>query len=420
MKRSAYIVATAFMLSIACAAHSKPSTRPRNVAAIVNGRVITTSQVTAVAIRMAGPAVLDQLVGNVLVDQEAKKRGRQATATEIDKAVDEIRAQIKPKSLDDAIRERHLTIAAFLDDIRVQVEIRKLLATKHLSNGQLAQMAPNYVKSLRASARVKTYIPPYSSGPAGVAADVNGQIIRLAQVSDLALRSAGQAAVNRLIINALVDKEAKKQGVTVSAADIDAKIAELRDQVRPKTLEESLLAIRMSMTDLRDIQRVRVEVEKLIGRTAPTYKMSHIRHIFVAVNQNRDEAAADEIMKDVQRELRAGASFADVAGRYSEDPGSNTAGGDLGIVTEKSNYDIDFLKAALALKAGEVSTTPVKTASGLELIEADSTGAAPPMTEWQAYADAAKEVQKQEVQAEMHDYIPTLRARAKITNYLNP
>jgi len=417
MKRSAYFVAAALMLSIASTAHSESAIPHRGVAAVVNGRVITKSQVAAVAMRMAGLAVIDQLIGNMLVDQEAKRRGQLATPKEIGRAVDQIRAQIKPKSLEDAIGERHLTTAAFLDDIRVQVEIRKLLAKKQLSASQLAQIAPDYVKSLRASADVKTYTAPY---PYGIAADVNGHVIKLAQVSNLALRTAGPAALNRLVINSLVDQEAKKRRVTVSTEDIDAKIAELRDEVRPKTLEETLEAARMSMADLREIQRVRVEVEKLIGKTAPTFRMSHIRHIFVAVDQHRDEAAARAIMRDIQSEIKQGASFGDVAGRYSEDPDSRNAGGDLGIVTEKSNYDGNFLKAALALKAGAITPVPVRTPSGLELIEADSTGAAPPMTEWQAYADATREVQKQEIQAEMHDYIPSLRARSRVISYLTP
>jgi len=419
MKRSAYFVVAAVIMPLTSAAYSKPPTPHRNVAAVVNGHVITTSQVTAVAIKIAGADVLDQLVGNMLVDQEARRRGQRATAKEIGQTVDKIRAQIKPKSLDDAIGERHLTMAAFLDDMRVQVEIRKLLANKHLTDRQLAQAAPGYVKSLRASGKVKIYLATGSSGPAGVAAVVNGQTIKLAQVTDLALRNAGPTAINRLIINSLVDQEAKKWRVTVSTADVDAKIAELRDEVRPKTLEETLQATRMNMTDLREIQRVRVEVEKLIGRTVPPFKMSHVRHIFIAITQDRDEAAASAIMENVRRELKQGASFDDVAGRYSEDPAASNTGGDIGIVTEKSNYDVDFVKAALALKAGEISRKPVKTASGLELIEAVSTSDAPPMLEWRAYADAAKEVRKQEVQAQMHDYIPTLRARARVTNYMN-
>src|SRR3569833_2213722 len=122
MKRSAYLVGTAVALSMASTAqaivrvqcptaHARVIAPHGGIAAVVNGRAIPVSEVSAVAIKIAGPDILDQLVGNTLVVQEATKRRQQATPFEIDRAVDKIRTQIKPKTLEQAIRERHLTWA---------------------------------------------------------------------------------------------------------------------------------------------------------------------------------------------------------------------------------------------------------------------------------------------------------------------
>jgi foldase protein PrsA len=86
-----------------------------------------------------------------------------------------------------------------------------------------------------------------------------------------------------------------------------------------------------------------------------------VRHILVA-----DEATANQ----VKSKLDSGAKFEDVAKESSTDTASAQNGGDLGTInnTNKDQYDADFIKAAYALKANEISA-PVKTQFGYHIIQ---------------------------------------------------
>lgn len=78
-------------------------------------------------------------------------------------------------------------------------------------------------------------------------------------------------------------------------------------------------------------------------------------------------AGARAKIEEVSRQLQAGEAFADLARRYSEDPGTAANGGDLGCF--KSGQLVpEFEEAARQLKPGQVSG-PVLTPYGYHLIE---------------------------------------------------
>jgi len=75
---------------------------------------------------------------------------------------------------------------------------------------------------------------------------------------------------------------------------------------------------------------------------------------------------ADETIAEIQKRLKAGESFADLAREYSIDTVSAKEGGDLGYAG-RGIYDPAFEKALFALEEGEVSK-PVRTSFGVHLI----------------------------------------------------
>ncbi|NTU59223.1 MAG: peptidylprolyl isomerase [Chlorobiaceae bacterium] len=79
----------------------------------------------------------------------------------------------------------------------------------------------------------------------------------------------------------------------------------------------------------------------------------------------RNEAL--EKINAVQAKLKAGADFASLAREYSDDPGSNSLGGDLGFV-QKGELVSSFEAAAYALKPGQVSDV-VESRFGYHLIQ---------------------------------------------------
>ena len=73
------------------------------------------------------------------------------------------------------------------------------------------------------------------------------------------------------------------------------------------------------------------------------------------------------MIEQIKSELKGGADFADLARKYSQDPGSARAGGDLGYV-QKGELIKSFEDAANALKEGQVSDV-VETRYGFHLIQ---------------------------------------------------
>jgi peptidyl-prolyl cis-trans isomerase D len=114
---------------------------------------------------------------------------------------------------------------------------------------------------------------------------------------------------------------------------------------------------------LRD--RVQAEITKDLK---PEQEQVWVRHIIVATE---DEA------KKALDEIKAGADFAEVAKTYSID-GTKDNGGDLGwIGREDQNWDKDFVNAAFTLtQVGEISA-PIQTQFGFHLIQLVGRGVNP-------------------------------------------
>ena len=71
--------------------------------------------------------------------------------------------------------------------------------------------------------------------------------------------------------------------------------------------------------------------------------------------------------QDLLKALQQGKSFADLAKKFSR-CSSAQQGGDLGVVAIH-RLDEDFADAAMALKPGEISKSPVRTKFGYHIIK---------------------------------------------------
>lgn len=103
------------------------------------------------------------------------------------------------------------------------------------------------------------------------------------------------------------------------------------------------------------------------------------RHILIAVKQNATDAeneAGKALADSLYTELENGADFADVAKRYSKDPGSAPRGGLLPWIGPGNTLP-EFEEAAYALNVGEMSH-PVKTAAGYHIIRLEDRKALEP------------------------------------------
>ncbi len=142
---------------------------------------------------------------------------------------------------------------------------------------------------------------------------------------------------------------------------------EYRDEMKKNLLTQRLQQQRFSFSQIG-----RLEVEEFykiykdsLGEVPEEIELSHI-----LINPKFDEVAKAETRKRMNSlldSIKAGVPFEDLAKRHSQDPGSATQGGDLGLV-RRGLFVKEFETAVFALKEKELSGI-VETTFGLHVIQ---------------------------------------------------
>ncbi len=109
---------------------------PPSLAATVNGQPITKATVSALALQVAGPDLLEQLINNALVDQAAKAAHATATTAEVNARYIQVKQQLEAQqraqglpvqTLTALIAQSHQTLATFKESLRLRIEAEKLV-----------------------------------------------------------------------------------------------------------------------------------------------------------------------------------------------------------------------------------------------------------------------------------------------------
>lgn len=207
--------------------------------------------------------------------------------------------------------------------------------------------------------------------------------------------------MNQMVERELIRAEATRRNLTVPAAPVDAKIAEIKKGFKNDAdFQARLKANGLDQAGFERQVRDMVEVEHVVNAiTADTtvsddevrryYEQNrklydrpqevHARHILV-----KDEATA----KLVVQKVKGGADFAAVAREYSEDPGSKGEGGDLGYFG-RGKMVKEFEEAAFKTAPGQLSPL-IKTRFGWHLIKVEDRKA--PRT--QPFAEVKDEIRQ--------------------------
>jgi foldase protein PrsA len=195
-------------------------------------------------------------------------------------------------------------------------------------------------------------------------------------------------ALSDLIRETIYAQEARSRGIRVADSVIEAEVATQYGQVltsngitedqlkvyleaQGQTLESFKATLRLSIATQLLAAALNADVgagadpteAELAGyfeKNIATYdagEQVHAMHILVG-----DLATAQQ----VEKELIEGASFAELAAKYSTDTGSKAAGGDLGWF-ERGQMVTEFEDAAFSLQPGETSE-PVETEYGYHII----------------------------------------------------
>lgn len=281
----------------------------------------TTQQVQQISAQLSdstslGQSVLDQLVDEELIRQEAAKRGITASPTEIDKAIQESYRYYANGTPTPTITPTQVippTLSADTLKIVTITPIPTLVLTP--TTTPTATLDP-----LASPTVTPTLAPTFTPGP----------------TETVTPTSAPQPTATPYTLQGFQDQYKK-------GADSLVQLGLSADQVR-KLYETNVLRDKLMTIITADTPRTQEQV--------------WARHILV-----KDEATA----KTVEDRLAKGEDFATVAKELSTDTGSAAKGGDLGWFG-KGAMVAEFETAAFSQKVGEIGP-PVKSQFGYHIIQ---------------------------------------------------
>jgi len=191
-------------------------------------------------------------------------------------------------------------------------------------------------------------------------------------------------ALQQLIEEAILRSEAERRGLTVPEEQVEQQLSQIQAQFPDESQFQNALEQRgFTVETLKDAIRDQLARDLLSAKLAGEITDADLREIYDTDNEQFTEVRARHILLSVQdpaqdaaarskaegliRQLRDGASFAQLARRNSDDPGSATEGGDLGFFS-LGDLVPEFAQAANEAKIGEI-VGPVRTQFGYHIIE---------------------------------------------------
>lgn len=230
----------------------------------------------------------------------------------------------------------------------------------------------------------------------------------------LKTKGAYEEIVDQWINTRLLVEEAKQMGLD-KREDIEKKLADIKNQI----LAEEVIKERI----LNEVKIDETEVEKYYADHKEDFNPQvevRARHILIKVNEDADtptitkaEKKAEEILGKVKA---PGADFAELAGKYSEDPMAEK-GGDLGFFSEGQMVK-PFEQAAFALEEGEISDL-VRTQFGFHIIKLEEKRGASPK-ELEEIKEEVKNAATQAKQKETFDQlVENLKQKAKVVRNIH-
>jgi len=247
--------------------------------------------------------------------------------------------------------------------------------------------------------------------------------------------------LENLINLELLYQESKKEGIQVDDKILNERYENWKKQIpNQETLNEFLKKLNLSETGIKDKFKmglaVQQFVEKKFGQKAlvsdqetkafydsnPDFfkipEQVRASHILIKVDPKADaaqKAAARNKINDIQKQLKNGGDFSELAKKVSDCP-SNTKGGDLGYF-RRGQMVKPFEDVAFSLKPGEVSGI-VETDFGFHIIKVTDKKPGTTMTYEQVKDRLAAMLKKDKVEKETDLYLEKLKKDAKIERYL--
>ena len=315
-----------------------------------------------------GKQVIDQLTDNLLIRQEAKKRGITVSDAEMQKAFQE-------------------AFGFFPGGTPTPTPTLKPLPTSTLSAFQMTVTAPT-------ATPVVTTTPTVTASLAAPAATLTATVTASAQITS----SQGTTTTQPAQTVVPTPTQPLTPTATATPYTLDAYKKNYKDTVDNFQKQYAITEATLRYVIESQIYREKV-MAAVIGETPRAQEQVWARHILVA-----DEAQANTLLKEIQADDAA--TWVKLAAANSTDTSNKDKGGDLGWFG-KGRMVPEFDQAAFALKVGEVVSRPVKTSFGFHIIQALGHEDRP----------LSDQDYEQERQTRFQDWLTQAKAAAKIDSF---
>jgi len=261
-----------------------------------------------------------------------------------------------------------------------------------------------------------------------VVATVNGEKITKQMLADIMFDWDASMTLEEVLDQRIVGQEARKAGVVITAAEIKAKIDEIKTKIPPgQTFEEALRGIGMTpghyfarvkfQLQMEGILKKQVKVtdEDLSGYIKCSHILIRVPYTQDPAEKTKKEDEAKAKIEQIAKEIQDGLDFGEAAKKYSDDTSNKDKGGDLGYFP-KNYMDPAFEEAAFKLKPGEMSAV-VKSSFGYHLIKMVAYGKDATATE---RAELVDKIMQQRLGEKWQDWLLSAKNAAKIDNKLAP
>jgi foldase protein PrsA len=256
-------------------------------------------------------------------------------------------------------------------------------------------------------------------------ATVNEEAITANDLYQLMLKQVGPQAVDQLIVERLVDREAAKANIQVTDEDLNAEIDKIKANFPDEeTFNQQLVTAGYTLESLKEQLVSQVKITKLVEPqvTVTDEDLQKYYDENKATYETAEQVRASHILVETKEEaeeiltlIKGGADFAELAKERSKD-GSAAQGGDLNFFG-KGQMVPEFEEAAFALEVGGVSEI-VESQFGFHIIKVTDKKAATTATFEEKKEEIRETLTQQKLGERTQTYIEELRSAAKIENSL--
>jgi peptidyl-prolyl cis-trans isomerase SurA len=309
--------------------------------------------------------VLERLILQEIQTQRAAKAGLKVPDETLNSALQDVaqRNGIPLSQLPEALKQQGIDYAAYREDVR-----------KELTLGLLRQR--DVLQRIAITPReIDTYLEKEAKMPsADLEYDVSHILIAVPQEATPAQLDAAAKLAQEVATRAKGGEDFAKLAVAYSKSQTALDGGHLgwrKGGELPTFLADTIAKLKPG--EVSDPLRtptgfhiIRLNDMRGSGKKAIENQV-HVRHILMKTNELNDDAVVRQKLEAIRQRILKGEDFAGLAQTTSEDPGSQSQGGDLGW-TGPGTFVPEFEAAISGLKDGEISE-PFHTQYGWHIVQ---------------------------------------------------